>query len=235
MPARENVGSYLRDPHELRHILIEILIVATGVFIALLVEELRQSYERRALVNETRSAVRDESELNLSRLARKLVLMHNAAQILAKDPGRAAELVDARMNEEPQPLEAAWSLATQGDALRALPADESRRISSAYTTQAIYISVMHEEMNAWTRLSRFDSRTSPSAVTSERDQAIREWRAYAERVALAGCIEILRIERVLDASVPLHAADFCRRYRIERDPSVIFRALRRPLPSLQTL
>lgn len=222
--------------HEVRYILIEILIVATGVFLALVVEELRQNFERRTLVSDTRRAVHDEAQLNLSRLARKLTLMHNSALILAKDPARASDLVEAEANEEPQPLEAAWALATQGDVLRSLPDDERRRISLAYTAQAVFISVMHEEMDAWTRLSRTESSDASAAAVRQRQAAIREWRAYAQRTAESGCVEIVRFERVLDARVPLHsAAAICPRYRIEQDPGVIFGALARPLPSLQTL
>lgn len=233
--ASRDASRSLLARHELRYILIEILIVATGVFIALLVEELRQRFERRTLVAETRRAVSDEAELNLSRIARKLTLMHNAALILDKDPARAPALVEAQANEEPQPLEAAWTLATQGDVLRALPADESRRISIAYTAQSIFVSVMREEMDAWTRLSRTEGPGASPADTAQRGQAIREWRAYAQRVAVSGCVEIVRVERVLDTNVPIHAGRICLRYRLEQDPAVIFRALKRPLPNLQTL
>jgi len=108
-------------------------------------------------------------------------------------------------------------------------ADQVARISTAYTSEALYGDVMHQEMDAWMQLAR-------AGAQPELRRAIRYWHPYAQRLALTACIHIVRIERVLDAGMPAHAAAaVCPEYRLEMDPELIFRKLREPMPSLKTM
>ena len=126
------------SPHEIRHIGIEIIIVAVGVFLALLVDQFRQDVQQRQLVTQARAAIHEEAQINLSRIARKLALMHRDASTVAARPELAPQLVEERANEDRPPFEAAWITATQTGGLRFIRADQVARISTAYTSEALY-------------------------------------------------------------------------------------------------
>jgi hypothetical protein len=221
---------------DLRYVAVEILIVAVGVFIALLVDEVRQSSAHRSLAAETRAALRDEAAHNRSRVARKLYLLRAAARALEQEPDRAAQLVEARRNDMSRPQDAAWSVAKQTDAIRLLDPDERRRITEAYAAEAVYVELVNDEMNAWTQLAGTAGAGATAEEVRQRDHAIRIWRAYGGRVALAACIAAVRIERQLNAAVPENAgAQVCPAYPVDGDPGVIFRALRVTPPPLQSI
>ena len=226
----------LLDAAELRYVIVEILIVATGVFVALLVDELRQRADHLNLASETRAALREEALHNRSRLARKLYLLRAAAQDLEREPHRAAELVEARRNDFSRPLDTAWTIARQNDAVRFLDPEERRRVTDAYAAEAVYTDLVGDEMNAWTQLAgTAEANASPDEVR-QRDHAIRIWRAYAGRVALASCIAAVRIERQLGSAVPEDAGSrVCPAYQLNSEPSVIYRALGVRPPPLQPI
>lgn len=217
--------------HELRYILIEVLIVATGVFIALLVDELRQTIAHRRLAAETRAALRDEVISNRSRVLFKMRLIHDAALILEAHPDRAAELVRETRNSQIVPFEASWTFATQNDVLRYLPPEERHRLSGAYIINAGYAEIIHDEMTAWTALAAMKGADASPAETQERTKAVAVWLAYAQRVALGSCINLVGLQRALDARVPASASQrICRAYRVEMDPSDIYAQLGAPIP-----
>lgn len=223
-------------PAEVRYILIEIIIVATGVFIALVVDELRQTMERRSLLTQTRAELRAEALLNRSRMARKLYLLRAAAQTLQVQPYRATELVGARRNDISRPFSTAWAMANQTDALRFLEPEERRRITDSYSAQAVYVELTTEEMTAWTRLAGTASRDATPMEARERQRAIQIWRAYAGRVGLAACIAAARIEAQLNPNLPAGAgARVCPMYRLDGDPGAIYRGLKTTVPWLRPI
>jgi len=232
--AAEKAVERFLSHHELRYILIEILIVATGVFIALAVDELRQTISRRSLIEQTRSALRNEIVSNRSRVLFKLRLVHNAALTLDQHPEQAAQLVSTRANSLIVPFEAEWSFASQNDVLRYLPAAERQRLTSAYVINAGYTDIVREEMNAWTELAgtRGDD-ASPSEVR-ERDKALAIWMAYAQRLALASCVSLINLQQALDHD-PTYGSPLkiCAGYRAETDPTVIYHRLGLPTPAAQ--
>lgn len=233
--AAEQAVERFLSRHELRYILIEILIVATGVFIALAVDELRQTLSHRQLAAETRAALRDEVISNRSRVLFKLRLVHDAALILEAHPEKAGELVRETKNSQIVPFEAVWTFATQNDVLRYVPADERRRLSGAYIINAGYAEIVHDEMTAWTALAATDGADASRAETNERNKAVAVWLAYAQRVALGSCINLVGLERALNARIPQSASQtICRGYRLEMEPSVIYRALGVPTPAART-
>jgi hypothetical protein len=222
--------------HELRYVLIEILIVATGVFIALAVDELRQTFAQRSLTTETRSALRSEVIANRARLLLKARLVHDAAIILDRQPERAAELVKARRNSLIVPFEAAWSFASQNDVLRYLPADERRRLTDAYVINAGYAELVHDEMNAWTDLAGTRGADASPQEAREREKAVAVWLAYAQREALGSCIGLVYLQRALDPRLSnTEPRRICGSYQAETDPSVIYRQLGAPVPSSGSL
>ena len=223
-------------PAEARYVVIEILIVATGVFIALVVDELRGTFERGTLLTQTRAELRAEALLNQSRMARKLYLLRDAAQTLHVQPYRAAELAEGRRNDVSRPFSTAWAMANQSDALRFLEPEERRRITDSYSSQAVYVELTTDEMDAWTRLAGTVGSNASTDDARERDRAIRIWRAYARRVALATCIAAVRIEAQLNPKIPTGAgARICPAYRLGGDPSAIYRALGEPTPPLRSI
>ena len=232
-PASKPAHRFL-DATEIRYILIEIVIVATGVFVALLVDEVRQSSDHRSLAAETRSALHEEAVRNRARMAHKLYILRDAARTLETDPSRAAELVEARRNDVSRPRDTAWTIARQNDALRYLQPDERRRITDTYVAEAVYTELVDQEMNAWTQLAGTAGTDADREEARQRDHAIHVWRAYAGRVALAACIVAVRIEGQLSASISEDAgSQLCRGYPVTGDPAVIYRALRVPPPPLR--
>ena len=212
--------------HELRYILIEILIVATGVFIALAVDELRQTMARRSLIAETRAALRSEAVSNRSRMLLKARLVQEAAIILDRHPEEAAALVRERRNSLIVPFEAAWTFASQNDVLRYLPTDERRRLSDAYVINAGYAELVHDEMTAWTELAGTGGADASPTEVRERDRAVAVWLAYAQREALGSCIGLVYLQRALDARLTgVEPRRVCAAYQAETDPSSIYRKL----------
>lgn len=229
--AAERAVERFLSRHELRYILIEILIVATGVFIALAVDELRQTFARRSLVAETRSALRNEILSNRSRVLFKLQLIHDAALILDKHPEQAAALVSKRANSLIVPFEAEWTFATQNDVLRYLPGAERQRLMNAYVINAGYTDIVRDEMNAWTQLASSQGAGASPGDARERMKAVALWRAYAERLALASCVNLANLQHAIDDDkgqpAPLR---LCAGFRAETDPALIYQKLGVAMP-----
>jgi hypothetical protein len=229
--AAEGAFASFFTRRDLRYVLIEIFIVAAGVFIALAVDEFRQKSAQRSLVGETRSALHSELTSNRSRMLLKLGLLHDAAIILETHPERASELVSDRRNSLIVPFEAAWTFASQNDVLRYLPADERRRLTDAYVINAGYAELVHDEMTAWTQLAATPGADAPVSEARERAKAVAEWLAYAQREALGSCIGLVYLERALDARLAeASPRKLCSGYHAETDPAVIYRQLGTPIP-----
>jgi hypothetical protein len=234
--AAEKAVERFLSRHELRYILIEILIVATGVFIALVVDELRQTFARRALIAETRATLRNEIVANRSRVLFKLRLIHDAALILDRHPEQAAQLVSARANSLIVPFEAEWTFATQNDVLRYLPTRERRRLTNAYVINAGYAEMVHDEMNAWTELAGAEGASASPAEAREREKAVALWLAYAQRLALASCVSLFNVQQAIDGKAPRASPlKLCAGYRAESDPAIIYRELGLPVPAGQPI
>jgi hypothetical protein len=220
--------------HELRYILIEILIVATGVFIALAVDELRQTLSQRSLTGETRSALRNEVVANRARLLLKARLVHDAAIILGSHPEMAAGLVRARRNSLIVPFEATWTFASDNGVLRYLAPDERRRLTDAYVINAGYAELVRDEMTAWTVLAGTRGADASAAEVREREKDVAIWLAYAQREAFGSCIGLVYLQRALDARLTkVRPRMVCASYTAETDPVVIYRQLGAPVPKVQ--
>ena len=99
--------------------LFEIVIVAIGVLLALLVDEARQSRENRQLADESIAAMRTEMDDNRWRLVRKLELLHRAYLAVEADPSQVATLVADRRNQQVTPAKSAWLMTVETGALPA--------------------------------------------------------------------------------------------------------------------
>ena len=229
--AAERAVERFLSRHELRYILIEILIVATGVFIALAVDEFRQAVARRSLVAETRSALRNEILSNRSRVLFKLQLIHDAALTLDQHPENAAQLVSRRANSLIVPFEAEWTFATQNDVLRYLPITERRRLMNAYVINAGYTDIVRDEMNAWTAMAATQGAAASPDEVRERTKDFALWRAYAERLALASCVNLANLQNAIDndrgGPAPLK---LCADFRAQSNPALIYRRLGVSMP-----
>ncbi|NUR46181.1 MAG: hypothetical protein HOP91_08525 [Sphingomonas sp.] len=234
--AAEKAVERFLSRHELRYILIEVAIVATGVFIALLVDELRQTLARRSLIAQTRSALHAELASNQARIFFKARLIHEAAIALEKHPELAPELVRQRRNSLVVPFEAEWSFASQNGVLRYLPADERRRLTNAYVINAGYAELVHDEMTAWTQLAAVEGPGASSAEARDRAKAVALWMAYAQRLALASCVSTVNLQRAMVARLAtVSPGKTCASYQAETDPSLIFQQLGVSTPAAEPL
>lgn len=212
--------------------LFEIVIVAIGVLLALLVDEARQARENRQLAAEAINAMRAELDDNRARFVRKLDLLHRAYRDLDADPSRAAELVADRRNQQVTQSSSAWLMTVETGALRQLKPDERRRYGMAYTAQDTYYDILTREMELWGALAAFDPEDSSPETRRERDQAIRLWKTWANRVGLGVCIAAARIELAERPSLQrekLWAA--CRSFRVQQPPAELYRRFGLPMPA----
>lgn len=211
----------------------EIVIVAVGVLLALLVDEAREARANRELANQARSAMRSELAENRSRFILKLDIMRRAYFALEADPSKAAELVVDRRNQQITPSKSAWVMTTETGALRLLLPEERSRYAMAYTAQEAYYDIVSQEMAHWADLAGYDGDLSPEEVRN-RDKAIRLWKAWANRVSLGVCISTARIELAFNHGLPrekLWAA--CRAYRVTQPASELYAGFGLAMPSIQ--
>jgi hypothetical protein len=225
-PGRGNDGNF-----NLAKAGFETLIVAIGVLLALMVDEARQSRENRQLASEAIAAMRAELEENRWRLVRKLDLLHRAYLDLEADPGRAAQLVSDRRNQQVTPSDTAWVMTVETGALRLLsPADRSR-FGMVYTANKTYYDILSQEMTYWNGLAAYPAEDRSPQTLRERDQAIRLWKNWANRVALGVCISAARIELAFQPQLSrekLWAA--CRAYRVTSPPADLYSRFGLPMP-----
>lgn len=223
------------DRFSVRGALFEIMIVAVGVLLALLVDEARQSRERRQLATEALAAMQDELLTNRSRLFRKLGLLHRAYADLESDPSSAARLVAERRNQQMTLSDAAWVMTVETGALRLLEPAERTRYASVYTAKGTYYDILSEEMAHWSALAAYSADGESEQGIHERDKAVRLWKAYATRVTLGICISAARIEIALNSKLPrdrLWAT--CRAYRLTQPPEQMYQGFGVPTPRLRS-
>lgn len=202
----------------------EIVIVAMGVLLALLVDEGRQSRKDRQLAKEAISAMRAELGDNRSRLLRKLGFLQNAYLAIESDPASAERLVAARQNQQVTLSKSAWVMTVETGALRLLSPDDRRRYAMVYTAQDTYYDILSQEMNYWTGLAIYDADGQSPENVRDRDRAIRLWKAWANRVALGICISAARTELALDPRLSGERLwAICRAYRVTQTPADLYR------------
>lgn len=207
------------------------LIVAVGVLLALLVDEAREVRNNRQLAEEAIAAMRAELDDNRWRVVRKLELLHGAYRDLEADPGRAAQLVADRRNQQVTPANSAWVMTVETGALRLLRPEERSRYGMAYTAQGTYYDILTQEMQLWNALAAFDPEDASPETRHERDKAIRLWKTWANRVALGVCISAARTELVFHPELSrekLWAA--CRAYRVTQPPAELYKNFGLDLP-----
>lgn len=212
----------------------EIVIVAVGVLIALLVDEAREARENRQLADEAISAMRAELADNRSRLILKLDFMRQAYFALEADPSKAAQMVAERRNQQITPSRSSWVMTTETGALRLLNQDERSRYAMVYTAQEAYNDIVSQEMAYWGALAAFDADDLSSEEIRERDKAIRLWKAWANRVSLSICISTARIELTFHPRLSrekLWAS--CRAYRVTQPATELYKGFGVPMPSVR--
>jgi hypothetical protein len=209
----------------------EIVIVAIGVFLALMVDEARQSRENRQLADEAITAMRAELEDNRWRLVRKLDLLHRAYLDLEADPAKAAELVADRRNQQVTPSDTAWVMTVETGALRLLSPEDRSRFGMVYTANKTYYDILAQEMTHWNGLAAYPAADRSPQTLRERDKAILLWKNWANRVALGVCISAARIEFALQPKLSREKLwATCRAYRATEPPTSLYRAFGLPMP-----
>lgn len=212
--------------------LFEIVIVAIGVLLALLVDEARQSRENRQLADESIAAMRTEMDDNRWRLVRKLELLHRAYLAVEADPSQVATLVADRRNQQVTPAKSAWLMTVETGALRLLTPDQRTRYGMAYTANETYYDILTQEMTFWNGLAAFPADDRSQDTLRERGKAILIWKNWANRVALGVCISLARIELAFDPKLPrdrLWAT--CRAHRVTQPPAEVYKGFGLPMPS----
>jgi len=224
-------GSTLWGEFNLAKAAFEVLIVAVGVLLALFVDEAREARNNRQLAEESLAAMRSELDDNRWRLFRKLELLHRAYLAVEANPSGVAQLVADRRNQQVTPSDTAWAMTVETGALRLLSPEDRSRYGMVYTANKTYYDILTQEMTYWNSLAAYEAaETLPEAVR-ERDEAIRLWKNWANRVALGVCISEARIEMVLHPHLSgdkLWAA--CRAYRVTEPPTNLYRSFGLPVP-----
>jgi len=198
----------------------EIAIVAIGILIAFAVDKARLGFEHRQQAREAQAALRSEIKLNRERLIRKIRMVNEASRLASAQPESVASLVSARRNRSVFLFDTAWSSAIQTDAIRWLDPAVRSAFSEAYQGQELSIEVERAETEHWTELAAF----GPGSAAEERDQRIRVWLAYADRVLLGACRQLWRYETALGAHVPEGRRQVCDTFRVGDDPAKLYRA-----------
>jgi len=199
----------------------EIVIVAIGVLLALVVDQARQSRADGVLAEEARGAMRAEVDQNRVRLATKLELLHRAFTALERNSAAAPTLVDQGLNFQITLTDSAWTMAVQTGTLRLLGPKERQALGYIYSSHDIYNRLLAEEMSRWTALAAADAEGSD----------LKMWKAYARRVGVGACISTIRIERFRNprlSAEPLRKT--CQRYRPSIPVETLFRDLGIPMP-----
>ena len=209
----------------------EIVIVAIGVLLALLVDEARRAREDRQLADEAIAAMRAELEDNRWRLIRKLELLHDVYRDLEADPAKAAQLVADRRNQQVTPSDTAWVMTVETGALRLLPPEDRSRYGMVYTANKTYYDILSQEMTYWNGLAAYATDDTSAETVRERDKAIRLWKNWANRVALGVCISAARIELAFHPQLSREKLwTACRTYRVTTEPAALYRAFGLPMP-----
>ena len=208
--------------------IFETVIVAVGVFLALIVAEGRERSEQRQLANEARAALRTELLSNREAILARLRRTSQLYVQTGAHPDRVWQYVFERRNRPPQLTDAAWTMTVETGAIRWLNPNERTRIAEVYAGYERMRDIISEELIRWTELAAFSAKTASPEMQGERDRAIRVWQAFALRAQMAQCVNAGRHERALGAQVAEQQIyDFCAKRRPEEDPSSIYREWRR--------
>lgn len=203
-----------------RRALFEVAIVVVGVLIALGVDQMRINGEHRAAAVDARRELGNEIRLNRARLLAKLRTVSAAASLVQHNPETVSAQVAARRNLNYFLFDTAWTAAVQTDAVRWLTPAERATYSDVYQGQALDGDVEREETDRWTALAAF----GPNSPAEARDEAIRVWLAYADRVFLGTCRQLWRYEEALGTRLAGDRQHICETFRVGMDPSILYRA-----------
>jgi len=227
----KDVASARWSEFNLARAVFEIVIVAIGVMLALLVDEARQARNDGQLADEAMTAMRAELEDNRWRLIRKLELLHRAYLDLEADPARAAQLVSDRRNQQVTPSDTAWVMTVETGALRLLSPEDRSRFGMVYTANKTYYDILSQEMTYWNGLAAYPADDRSPQMVRERDAAIRLWKNWANRVALGVCISAARIELAFHPQLSRDKLwTACRAYRATTPPAALYRGFGLPMP-----
>lgn len=185
----------------LKRAAFEIVIVALGVLLALVVDQAREIGQRRELLAQTRSALRAELLFNRSRVVEKLGALSELYPLIEADPQQVGVYVRERRNRPLIPADAAWSMAVQTGAIRWLDPQERIALAQAYSNQQWAQELVTAEMARWFDLAAFTPGPPSEEEARRRAQALAVWRAWADRAFTAVCVQSARYERALGGKV----------------------------------
>ena len=208
----------------LRHGVFEVVLVAIGVFVGLVVNDWQGNAQRRQLASEARSALRSEIVANRNLVFARLRLTAKLYALVSAHPDQVGKYVFERRNQPLLLSDSAWLLALDSGAARWLTPKERTSITGIYAEQDHIGDLAKDEISKWTELAAFAGpNRNPGAVDAE-ERAVRIWLAYAQRVQLGECIQAGRYERALGSETDLAKFfNFCVGRRPDEDPTILYR------------
>lgn len=208
--------------------IFETVIVAVGVFLALMVDEWREDAERKNLSEEARKALRAEMLANREAIIARLATTATAYADAAARPGQAWQLVLKRRNRPLLVNDSAWLMTIETGAIRWLEPSERTAYAHVYGGHDRMRDVISAELIRWTELAAFGPESQSSEDRRDRERALRLWQAFALRSQFALCMNLGRHEQALGSKMTYQQlAQFCVARPPTDDGSVIYREWQR--------
>jgi hypothetical protein len=209
------------QPKTIRHVVIEVLIVAIGVLLALGIDQWRQHLGRLSQAAETRRLLHNEMQRNLELVERGMRGISELYAMIESQPDMAPSIADGGGRGAPILFDAAFEVAMQTGAFAYLETAEQQMISEAYRSQK------NQQENAqdsgaggyWRELWELAlfATDVPSSAEELRDQTrqLRRWQRAAGSMFVAQCRLMVRYRRALGVPAPAEGSNYCR----EADPA----------------
>lgn len=212
VPAGRASPARRRQSRTLRYVLIEVMIVAVGVLLALGVDAARRTIEDHQRAEAIRSAFRDEVLVNRERLLRKMDRLRWAYRATLEHPDVAPDrVIQPGGNLIMLFFDTAWEEAAATDGLRLLGGEERAGLSELYASQRSLVTRQDAEMALWDDLIRYRSGSAASPEEArQRTAQVRRWRLAALRFHHHACRHLLRIQAALEHKrLALSSTDRC--------------------------
>lgn len=206
----------------------ETVIVAVGVFLALMVDQWREDSEREQLADEARAALREELLTNREGVVQRMIVTSNVVAAAQSGPMEVARLVIERRNRPLLTYDAAWTMTIETGAIRWLEPSERKRFAMVYGSHERLREVISNELIRWTELAAFAPGPESQETAQSRNQALRVWQAFAQRSHFALCVNLGRHEQALGAPIPHRPLmKFCVERPATEHPRGIYREWRK--------
>jgi hypothetical protein len=196
----------------MRHIVVEVLIVAVGVLLALGIEQLRQYWLQRGLAADTRVLLRTEVERNISNIESAMQRLADVYPKVEAQPAEAPAFITANSGGAPLQFDAAFNVALQTGAFSYLDPQERKTFSEVYMSQEALdersrlFTPLVDEVASWPSGALDDA-------DDERDRArhVRRWKRAAVAQFTSMCRQMIRNRIALGADYPdNHEGTLCR-------------------------